>query len=39
MRKVKILGTKYKIFEEATNDDFPLLQNMDGFHDVTKKKL
>lgn len=39
MQKVKILGTKYKIFDEATNDDFPLLQNMDGFHDVTKKQI
>lgn len=39
MRKVKILGTKYEIFEEATNDEFPLLQNMDGFHDVTTKKI
>lgn len=39
MQKVKVLGTKYEIIDEATNDDFPLLQNMDGFHDVTNKKI
>ncbi len=39
MQKVKVLGTKYEIFDEATNDEFPLLQNMDGFHDVTNKKI
>lgn len=39
MSKVDILGQKYEIFKEATQEEFSQLKNYDGFTDTSVKKI
>lgn len=37
--KINILGTEYEVIDNAFNDDYPKLQELDGYCSFTTKKV